>query len=451
MARVRDLWHTEVKDPDDPERTIKRKTRRHPDNGGSKSAKRWLAVWIGPDGGEVTKAFRIQDAALKYARKQEEDIARDDYIDPRAGKALVGELGSKWLRLRKVGAGSAARYESTWRNHIEPVFGRRQVKSVQASEVLEWLRSLERTHGNATLAIAVIIIRGTFDLAVADGMRKDNPARSPIIPEPEKTQRKRQVWNVDRVLGVVDAHPEPYRLIPLVSAACGLRQGETFGLALEDLDLEAGTVDVRRQLVRIGQHTVFKLPKGNHERTAPLSAGAVAAIRAYLEAYPPRPYALPWMNADGRLAEEAYTCSLLFRWHGEDPRTKGGHMQAGSYKQQVWGPALVAAGVMEAPERGPLGGVGRFVIGKDDTTHALRHWCSTALQNAGLPLGAVMDFLGHSKTGANLPVTVSVYGHTTEEAFEAARKAVDRSLFRLRAVQDQKASGTVTELASSQG
>ncbi|MFD0853493.1 hypothetical protein ACFQ07_14745, partial [Actinomadura adrarensis] len=105
MARVKDLWHSEVPDPDDPTKKIKRKTKRHPDRGGSKTAKRWLAVWIEPDGTEASKAFRIQDAAAKYARKQEEDIARDEYIDPRAGRHLFGPLARRWLRLRDVGAG----------------------------------------------------------------------------------------------------------------------------------------------------------------------------------------------------------------------------------------------------------------------------------------------------------------------------------------------------------
>jgi hypothetical protein len=41
-----------------------------------------------------------------------------------------------------------------------------------------------------------------------------------------------------------------------------------------------------------------------------------------------------------------------------------------------------------------------------------------------------MDFMGHSKKGA--PVTLGVYAHVTEETYESARNAIDRSLFRLR-------------------
>jgi hypothetical protein len=57
-----------------------------------------------------------------------------------------------------------------------------------------------------------------------------------------------------------------------------------------------------------------------------------------------------------------------------------------------------------------------------------------------------MEFMGHSKKG--LPVTLGVYGHVTEETFEQAREAIDRTLFRLRPVAEP--GGTVTELRAAQ-
>jgi integrase len=451
MARVKDLWHSEVPDPSDPEgkRKIKRKTARHPDNGGSKTAKRWLAIWIGPDSKEESKAFRIQDAAIKYARKQEEDIDRDEYIDRKAGKALFGPLARRWLRLRDVGANTAARYESTLRLHVEPVFAKRQVKSVRPSEVREWLLELAKTHGSSTQAIAYLIVSGTFDLAVADGMRKDNPARSPIVPTPKQEQTERESWHADRVWSVIDVHPDQYRAIPITAAGCGLREGEAFALAEEDFDFEAGTVRIGRQLGRVGKRMVFKLPKGGKARTVPLPRGVAAAVQAHIEAYPPRPYELPWLDERGNLADEPHVCRLLFRWHGDDPRTHDRHIQPYAYDRNVWKPALAAAGIIPPPAKGPKGGVyRRHVQDREDGTHALRHYYSTTLQDAGVSLAGVMEFLGHSRKGARLPVTVGVYGHVTEETFEAARVAVDRSLFRLRPVQDHSAGGTEAEQAA---
>lgn len=447
MARVRDLWHSEVPDPSDPSRTVKRKTARHPDRGGSKTAKRWLAVWIGPDGKEKTRAFRIQDAAGKYARAQEEDVDRGEYIDRKAGRELFGPLAAKWIRLRELTSGSRDRYETANRLHIEPVFGKRQVASVKPSEVLEWLRGLAAKHGHSTQDLAFTILCGAFDMAVADGLRKDNPARSPIVPRPRKELREREAWPAARVWGVVDAHPDEYRLIPVVSAGCGLRQGEAFALALEDFDFDAGTVALTRQINRVKGRFYFKRLKGGKTRTAPLSPGVGRAVQAYAEKYPPRAYSLPWLEEDGTVAAEPHTCSLLFRWHGDDPRSRGRHIRPSSYDRSVWKPALLAAGVIAEPERGARGGVVAYGQEPGDGAHALRHFYATTLMDAGVSLAGVMSFMGHSKKGA--PITVGIYGHVTEATFEAARTAIDRALFPLRPVQDHRSGGTGTEQAGT--
>lgn len=455
MARVRDLWWSEVPDPDDPQRKIKVKTRRHPDKGGNKNAKRWLAIWIEPDGGEKTKAFRIQDAAKKYARRQEEDIERGEYLDPDAGKELFQALGRKWLRLQGVGLTSRERYEGVLRLHIEPTFGHRKVKSVKPSEVAEWLRALSQTHGYSIQAMAFHILSGVFALAVADGIRKDNPAQSNIIAKPAPTNDEpHEAWTGDRVWAVITAHPEPYDLIPVLQAGCGMRESEAFAIGEEDFDFDGGKVTIRRQVARVrtGRRYVFKLPKGGKSRVVPLSPGVARAVKAYIETYPPRPYALPWLGEDGQMAADEHVCKLLIRWHGSDPRTHDQHIREHSYNRQVWKPALVAAGVIPAPEKGPRGGTSRkYDADRADGTHALRHYYSTTLQDGGVSLAGVMAFLGHSrKNKRSIPISVRVYGHVTDETFEAARNAVDRSLFRLRPVQDHRAGGTETERAASQ-
>jgi hypothetical protein len=89
MARVRDLWY----DKD------RRKTTRHPDHGGNKSAKRWLAVWATVDGTEASRAFAKRSDAEKYATLQEADAQRGiRSADPKRGAITVGEYGeSKFM------------------------------------------------------------------------------------------------------------------------------------------------------------------------------------------------------------------------------------------------------------------------------------------------------------------------------------------------------------------
>lgn len=444
--RVKDLWFSEVKDPTDPTKKTKRKTARHPDRGGSKDAKRWLAVWLDPDGKEKSKAFAVKEKAKAHGARMEADVERGEYIAPGAGKELIGPLGRKWLRLRDVGASTLPKYEGVFRLHVEPAFGHRQVQAPRPSEVLEWLRELGKKRGVGTQSIAYIILCGIFDLAAADGLRRDNPVRSPIVPRPKQETKERTAWPVERIWLVTDHHPEPYRLIPILGAGLGLREGESLGLDVDDFDFEAETVLICRQVAKIGTQFVFKAPKFGKARTVPLPRGVARAVKAHLESYPPRPYALPWMPERGK-AEEEHTVKLLFRWHGDDRRTHDQHVRTVAYDQGVWKPALVKAGVIPPKAKNDKG---RFAYGeaREDGTHALRHYYATTLMDAGVSLAGVMDFMGHSRKSA--PITLGTYGHVTEETFEQARTAIDRSLFRLRAVQDQRSSGTGTEQAVSQ-
>lgn len=437
MARVKDLWFTTGA------RGPKRKTARHPDKGGDPKAKRWLAVWSDPDGKECTKAFAVKQRAADYAAGKEADAARGEYIDPAAGQVLVGALARKWLRLREVSGGSVQRYESCYRLHIAPAFAHRQAGTVKPSEVAEWSRSLASMP--PTRHMALMILTGIFDLAVADKARKDNPVRSGVVAKPKRTRPVRaDPWDAARILAVADAIGEirncgkflanssgiTYHLknVPLVAAGLGLRQGECFGLGLEDFDFERGVVNIRRQLTRVGNQWVFKLPKGGKERVVPLPLGVAALVRQ-LPGGSTGSVALPWMNEDGEVRREPnLAVPLLFR------DEHGGHLWSMNFDRAVWKPALEAAGVIPPYSRHT------YPAARQHGMHALRHWFNTHLLDSGVSLAAVMEFMGHSRESA--PLAISTYGHVTPEAYDRARVAVDTALFKPRLVASD---GTGTE------
>lgn len=430
MARVKDLWHT----------ADKKQTQRHPNRGGNPNAKRWLAIWV-VDGEEVTKAFKLQDAARKYGAKMEADAERGEYVGPKAGREKFGDLAEKAMRLRRMTAGSRRRFESVYRNHVEKTFGQRMVKSIRPSEIADLLNVAMDSKSDSLKAAAYLVMLWTFKLARDDKLRKDNPMEADVVPKFQTEKRDRRPWDAARVWSVIDQHPEPYRAIPIVAAGLGLRQGCAFGLAEEDFDFDAMTVRIQRQISRESGRWVFKLPKGEKERTIPISRGVARAVQAHIAAHPPEPYTLPWEDRHGKL-HGSRTVRLLFRWHGDDPRSAGKHIAASSYDLGVWKPALSRAGIIPPPERAQYRTM-RYQSSRDDGMHALRHYYSLTIQNAGVSLAGVMEFMGHSTKGA--PITIAVYGHVTAETMEQARSAIDRELFKLRPVA--ASSGTVTELA----
>jgi integrase len=455
MARVKDLWFSQAPAKGDDGKTLRgpdgrvikerRKTSKHPDNSGSKDAKRWLAVWIDPDGNEVSKAFAKKNSAKDYGEKMEADADRDEYVAPNAGKIKFGGLAKKHLRLRGVGGSSSQTYDSLNRNHVEPVFGHRFVDAIKPSEILEWMRSPSFTKlSGSTQLTAFLIVRGTLDLAVADKLRRDNPARSPIITPPRADKSHKKPWTAEDVWKVHDEHPEPYRPIVMCEAGLGARQGEALALAEEDFDFDAMKVHIRRQVEKVRGTWYFKLPKEGREHTVPLPRGLAAIVQANLKASPPRPYELPWMYENGEVADEPCTVRLLYRWQGRDSRTRDGHIRGTRFNEDVWKPALIRAGIIELPAGAKI--PTRYAGSSNGNgTHILRHYYSTTLQDAGISPVGVTEFMGHSVEA--LPVTFRVYGHVTEETFEQARQAIDKSLFRLRPVES---SGTVTELRAAQ-
>ncbi|HEX6454727.1 MAG TPA: hypothetical protein VF060_35345 [Trebonia sp.] len=239
MARVKDLWFSEVpakdangktvRDPDGRVVTERRKTAKHPDRGGNKNAKRWLARWIDPDGKEATKAFARQSEGKTYADRMEADGQRGEYIDPDAGREKFGDLARKVMRLRDVGPSSRERYESVYRNHVETVSGKRPVKGVRASDIVEWLRGPISKMSGSIQEAAYNIVAFTFDVAVEDKLRRDNPARSKIVPVPRAEYSPREPWTPERYWQVRDEHPAAYRALTDCEAGMGLRRGEASG------------------------------------------------------------------------------------------------------------------------------------------------------------------------------------------------------------------------------
>jgi integrase len=122
------------------------------------------------------------------------------------------------------------------------------------------------------LRASFLVLQGVLNLAVADEAIKRSPAKSPIVQVPKRATEDIQAWADERVHAVIDAHPDLFRAIPIVGAACGLRQGELFGLALEDIDFDRQVIRVRRQIKKLEPEVVYALPKNDRERVVPLPA-----------------------------------------------------------------------------------------------------------------------------------------------------------------------------------
>ncbi|WP_051468439.1 tyrosine-type recombinase/integrase [Actinomadura oligospora] len=440
MGYTKDLWTRPEKQPDGKTKRV-----RNPKRWGK--GKRWLACWVDPDGKESSKAFTNKDAATRYWQGKETDKERGEYYDEKAGDVLFGTFGERWLSSRIVDPSSSIQYESKYRLHVQPTFGERKVRQIKPSHIQEWLSQLRERYEPSTAVAAFLVLKGALDLAVADGALKQNPAKSDIVRAPSNPPKEIEAWADDRVVALIGAHSERYRLVPILGAACGLREGEIFGLAVDpdnpaksDIDFEAKLVRVRRQVKKIGREYVFALPKNDRERIVPLPDWAAEAVREHIDRYPPRPYTLPWEKANGK----AHTCNLLLRWHTDDK-----HIRARNFSESVWKPALVTAGIIVPPTRVKDEKPGkdrkkksrlRYATTRKEGTHQLRHFYASVTLAEGVSIKELAEYLGHRDPG----FTLRVYAHMLPCSHERARVAIDNRMRH----RFQPPDGTGPELAS---
>jgi integrase len=149
-------------------------------------------------------------------------------------------------------------------------------------------------------------------------------------------------------------------------------------------------------------------------------------IQTHVSKYPPLPCSLPWERPNGK----PRTCNLLFRW------TDGRFIKPRSYTEQVWKPALVAAGVIPPPDKDRRQR-SRYTTTRKEGLHQLRHFYASVMLAAGVSVKELAEYLGH----ADPAFTLRVYAHMMPGSYDRARRAIDERLFR----RHSGAHGTVTE------
>jgi integrase len=185
---------------------------------------------------------------------------------------------------------------------------------------------------------------------------------------------------------------------PDLAVTTGMRQSELLGLTWSDVDLDAGTVHVRRQLIWTpGRGPSFSEPKtAKGRRVIRLPHIAAEALRAHRR-----------QQLEERLA-------LGAAWEDHDlvfPNEVGRPVERNNLVKRSFLPLLAKAGLPRI----------RF--------HDLRHTAATLLLSLGEHPKVVQERLGHS----TISVTLDVYSHVLPDLQRQAASKLD-GLFGARGV-----------------
>jgi integrase len=176
----------------------------------------------------------------------------------------------------------------------------------------------------------------------------------------------------------------------VLAVTAGLRRGELQGLTWEDVDLDAGTLQVRRTPSEPRGGYIFEAPKSGKGRQIRLTQRATVALKEHHK----------------RQLEERMERGALWQDHGLVFPSGVGTPLLGGNLNRAFKALLQRTGLPEI----------RF--------HDLRHTCATLLLRQGVNSMFVQELLGH----ADISLTLNVYSHVLPDMGDAAAGAMDAAI-----------------------
>jgi integrase len=320
------------------------------------------------------------------------DAARGIIYD--AGTTTVGEWLTAWLTdsvQDTVRQRTYERYKSIVRVHLIPTLGRVKLSALTPAHV----RGLYREKLDAGLAPrSVLHIHRTLSKALKQAVMDGSIPRNAAAPVKPPRPRREEIRPLDReqVRTLFEAaRGDRLEALYIVAVTTGLRRGELQGLKWEDVDLEAGTLQVRRTLSEPKGGYIFEAPKSGKGRFVRCSQRAVEALRSHRAR---------------QNEEERLRVGPLWQDNGLVFPSGVGTPLLGGNLNRAFKDLLNRAGLPEI----------RF--------HDLRHTCATLLLRQGVNPKFVQELLGH----ADISLTLNVYSHVLPDMGDAAAGAMDAAL-----------------------
>lgn len=329
-------------------------------------------------------------------------LALREGVSPRATQTVGAFLTDEWLpaTATKVRPSTLQFYEYAVRCHLAPsALGRSRLDRVKPQDVDDFCSVKLDSHLSAqSVAHYRSILRNALNRAMRLGKISSNPV---TLSEPVRVRRVEVVpFTVTEAQAILAAAKgERLEALFVVSLSLGLRQGELLGLRWQDVDLDAGTLQIRhglRRQKRPGRTSTLTLiePKSERSRrTLRLPAPVVDALRSHRERQ---------ASQDRPLAGG--------RWQGGEhvfASTLGGPLSASNFTRNDWRRVLDRAGVARS----------KF--------HKTRHSAASFMLAQGVPMRVVMEILGHSQ----IALTANLYGHIEASMTQAAADKVANLLW----------------------
>lgn len=296
---------------------------------------------------------------------------RDAGLEAPNPRLTVAALLSGWLAdVIQVRPSTRKHYRIIAETHLTPALGHHLVNELTPPHVQRYLNAKGKSHAAQSVRHHHAVLRNALQYAVRAGYVGRNVA---ALATPPSAIGSEQPLLGSGDMGRVASSADRLMALWMLAGIHGLRESEALGLLWEDVDLDAGTANVRHQLARLDGRWVLVEPKTGRSRRliqlAPIVRDALTVHReqslgeaAKAETWPF--YRHVFLTPTGR---PYYSAALLKEWYALLDR-------------------------LELPRV---------------TFHGLRHSAATNAVGLGIPLEDVKQMLGHS----SIRLTSDTYSH----------------------------------------
>jgi integrase len=321
--------------------------------------------------------YRKSKAEAKKALRQALKDRDDGYLP--ASKMTVGTFLDSWLVDMRdvVSKRTWVEHESIVRLHLNPTIGTKKLSQLAPDDIRGLYGSKVRSGLKPSRVRRIhVTLRRALKDAVLSRYIRHNPADA--VTPPKETQPEINVLTPGQVKHLLSvARGERYECAYVLAAVCGLRTSEIAPLRWEDIDLQVGTLKIRRSVWR-GQLQPNKT--NSSRRTLKLPKLAIDALDRHHGKKDDSGWLLP---------------------------TRNGKPVDPTNLHYPWKRMLRKAGLPEST-----------------TLHSLRHGAASFLLSQQVPIPVVSKYLGHS----NSSITLKVYAHMINDDDGLAGNAIDNVL-----------------------
>ena len=228
----------------------------------------------------------LYGSSRREVERKVEDLLEREAAGRRVAPVVLtlGEYLEEWLSqivVHRVRANTLSAYRFEAERYLLPDLGRKKLASLSPRDLRLYFESLrQRGVGARTVVYVHATLRAALEDAVREEIVDRNVAKLVSVPRPPRVERT--PLSVEEVRVLLEAHREE-RVFALlvVFALLGLRRSEALGLGWEDVDLEGGSIQIKRGLQRTSAGLVTLPTKtARSRRTIPLPKMVVEALLA---------------------------------------------------------------------------------------------------------------------------------------------------------------------------